>query len=107
MAFFRTDDLAGVEMLPGVTRRAVWLEGVMMTFFEFEPNTVIPSHDHPHEQITYVVKGRLAFTLGQETREIGPGEGVCVSSGIPHSARVLGQPAVVLDAWHPVRDDYR
>ena len=107
MAFFRTADLPGVEMLPGVTRRAVWLEGVMMTFYEFEPDTVVPSHDHPHEQISYVVEGRLEFALGQETREIGPGEGVCVPSGIPHSARVLGGRAVVLDAWHPVREEYR
>ena len=107
MDFFRMQDLPGVEMLPGVVRRAVWLEGVMVTFFTFEPHTVIPAHDHPHEQITYVVEGALEFTLGDETQVLHAGEGVCIAPGISHGARVLDQHTLVLDSWHPVRDDYR
>jgi quercetin dioxygenase-like cupin family protein len=107
MSFFRTSDLATVEMFPGVQRRAVWLENLMITIFEFEPDTVIPEHDHSHEQISYVVEGELEFTLGQESRKLSAGEGVCIPSGVNHGARILGQRAVVLDAWHPVREDYQ
>ncbi|MBN1955229.1 MAG: cupin domain-containing protein [Anaerolineae bacterium] len=107
MDFFCVDDLPAVEMLPGLTRRAVWLENVMITFFTFEPNTVIPAHAHPHEQITYVVEGALEFTLGGETRLLRSGEGVCIPLAVQHGARVLDEPAFVLDAWHPPREDYR
>ncbi len=107
MDFFRVVDLPATEMLPGVLRRAVSLDRLMMTFFTFEPRAVIPAHEHPHEQITYVVEGALEFTLGAETRRLGAGEGVMIPSGVRHAAVVLDQPAVVLDAWHPPRDDYR
>lgn len=107
MDFFRVADLSGVEMLPGVTRRAVWLDGVMVTFFEFEPHADIPTHDHPHEQITYVIEGAMEFTLGEETRRLGAGDGVCIPPGMRHSARILDQRTTALDAWHPPREDYQ
>ncbi len=107
MDFFRLSELEGVEMLPGVVRRAVWLDNVMITFFTFEPNTIIPSHKHPHEQITYVVEGAMEFTLAGQTRLLTAGEGVCIQPEVEHGARVLDRPTVVLDAWHPPRDDYK
>ena len=107
MTFFQTHELPGTEMLPGVVRRAVCLDHAMMTFFTFEPGAVIPEHDHPHEQITYVVQGALRFTLDGETRVLRAGDGVCCPPGVPHGARVLDEPTVALDAWHPLREDYR
>ena len=41
MTYFRTDDLSATEMLPGVTRRAVYLDDVMLTFFDFEPVVMV------------------------------------------------------------------
>ena len=32
-----------------------------------DANTVVPMHDHPHEQLTYVIEGRFQFTVGDET----------------------------------------
>lgn len=107
MDFFCVADLAAVEMLPGLVRRAVWLDQVMITFFTFDPRTDIPAHEHPHEQITYVVQGALEFTLAEETRQLNAGEGVCIAPGVRHGARTLEEQTIVLDAWHPVREDYR
>ena len=107
MGFFRLQDQKGVEMLPGVIRRAAWLDNVMITFFSFEPNTAVPEHDHPHEQISYVIEGALEFTMGEETQLLQAGEGVCIPPNVRHGARVLDEPAMVLDAWHPVREDYK
>lgn len=107
MGFFRVEDLPEVEMLPGVGRRAVWLEGVMLTFFDFEPNTVVPEHAHPHQQITFVLEGAMEFTLGEETRLLRAGEGVCIEPGVSHGALVQDERTRALDAWHPVREDYQ
>ena len=81
MSFFTVSELPGTEMLPGIVRRAVYLEHTMMTFFSFEPGSVVPEHDHPHEQITYVVQGSMEFALGGETRILRAGEGVCCPPG--------------------------
>ena len=39
MTFFHISELPQTEMLPGIDRRAVWLDNVMITFFTFQPHT--------------------------------------------------------------------
>jgi quercetin dioxygenase-like cupin family protein len=107
MTFYRLDELPGTEMLPGVIRRAVYLNDLMITFFDFEPGAVIPEHHHPHQQITWVISGALEFELRGEKRVLGSGDGVLIEPDAPHSAVVLDGPCRALDAWHPVREDYR
>jgi quercetin dioxygenase-like cupin family protein len=107
MGFFRKADLPGTEMGPGITRRAAYLDDLMVTFIDFEPGSVVPEHHHPHQQITWIVSGRMVFDLDGEERELQAGDGVLVAPDTPHSARVLDTPCQALDAWHPVRDDYK
>ena len=107
MGFFQLDQLSATEMLPGVFRKAVWLDNVMVTFFEFEPHAEVPAHDHPNEQITYVLEGELELTMGNETRVLKAGDGATVPGGIRHSAKVLDQRVVAIDAWNPVREEYK
>jgi quercetin dioxygenase-like cupin family protein len=107
MSFFVVDELPGTEMLPGVVRRAVYLDNVMVTFFELGPGSVVPEHSHPHEQITYVIQGAMEFRLGEETRVLRAGDGVCIPSGVVHKAVMLDEPTVAVDAWHPVREEYK
>ncbi|MEA3338878.1 MAG: cupin domain-containing protein [Chloroflexota bacterium] len=107
MPFFTVNELPATEMLPGVTRRVVYLEHAMMTFFHFEPGSVVPEHSHPHEQIAYVVQGAMEFTLGGETRVLQAGEGACCPPNVPHGAIILDEPTVALDAWYPLREEYK
>ncbi len=107
MSFFREADLQAKSIVEGITLRAVSGEKAMMTFFEFQPNAVIPMHKHPHEQITYVVEGEMEFTVEGETRILKKGDGVVVLSNQEHGAKVLKAPARAVDAWYPIREDYR
>jgi len=94
-------------MLPGIERKAVWLDGVMLTVFAFEPHAAVPEHAHTNEQITLVTKGALKFTLGEECRILRAGEGVCIPPNVVHKAVVLDEPTEAIDAWTPPRDDYK
>jgi len=107
MTFFDTQKLEKTEMLPGVTRQAVWLDNLMVTFVHLEEDGEVPEHSHPHEQITYVVEGTVRFTLDDEVRLLEAGEGACCPPDTPHRAVPVGGPAYVLDAWHPPREDYK
>ena len=107
MSFFTVTELPGTQALPGIVRRAVYLEHVMMTFFEFAPGSIVPEHAHPHEQITYVVQGAMEFHLGDQTQVLRAGDGVCCLPDVPHGATVLDEPTVALDAWYPLREDYK
>jgi quercetin dioxygenase-like cupin family protein len=107
MSFFTVSELPATEMLPGVVRRAVYLDHAMVTFFHLEPGSVIPEHSHHHEQISYVIEGAFEFRLGDEVRVLRAGEGVCCPPNVPHSVRVLDQSTVACDAWYPLREEYR
>ncbi len=107
MDFFSEGALDVKQVFEGISLRAVSGDKTMMTIFDFDPGAVIPSHKHPHEQITYVVKGELEFTVEGKTRVLGEGDGVVVRSNQEHSARVLSKPAKAVDAWYPIREDYK
>jgi quercetin dioxygenase-like cupin family protein len=107
MPFYKVSELPAVEMSPSATRRSVYLDHAMITFFDFAPGHVLPEHDHPHEQITYVIRGAMKFKLGDEERIIRAGEGVCSPPGVRHGAVVLDEPTSALDAWYPAREEYK
>lgn len=107
MNFFKESELKIRQLLKGVNLRSVSGDKTMLTIFDFEPNAVIPSHQHPHEQITYVIKGEMEFTMDGETKVLHEGDGVIVQSNKEHGARVLSKQTKVIDAWYPIREDYR
>lgn len=105
MSFFNIKDLPKKEVKKGIRMCSTFLENVMLTYFEFEPNTEIPSHKHHHEQITFILDGEMEFKLEEKTKILRAGEGVTVPPNKEHSVRALSQVKAV-DAWNPIREDY-
>jgi quercetin dioxygenase-like cupin family protein len=66
----------------------------------------IPLHSHPHEQGGMLIRGKIALTIGDETRVCEPGAMFFIPSNVPHRAVALDGPALVLDTFSPVREDY-
>ena len=92
---------------PGLQRRIlVHNENMMLVEHRMEANWKGARHAHPQEQLVYVIAGRLRFTCGEESVEIGPGDSLIVPSNIEHEAAALGQPCTVLDVFTPTRPDY-
>ncbi len=106
MSFFRASELPSRQLLPGVNLRVAAGDKTMITLFDFAPQAVIPSHHHPHEQITYIIAGEMEFTIDGETRILQTGDGVVVRTNQEHGAKVLAKPTQVIDAWYPLREDY-
>ena len=71
-----------------------------------EPNTVVPTHSHPHEQLTYVIEGRFEFTVNDITTVLEPGMAALIPAHAPHGGRTVTR-CRVLDFFAPVREDYR
>ena len=101
------DSAGPVEMLPGVVRRTL-TDGDRMMLIEvtIDGGAVVPTHTHPHEQTGYLISGRFLFEIGDEKREIGPGDCWLVPSGIPHQVTAL-EPSVCVDIFSPPREEYR
>lgn len=100
-------DAAPVEMMPGVVRRTLSTsEGMMLIEVVFEKGATVPLHNHPHEQIGYLVSGRFLFELGDEQRELGPGDSWLVPPNVPHQVTAL-EPSLAIDVFSPPREEYR
>jgi quercetin dioxygenase-like cupin family protein len=95
------------EIFPGVEIRAVAGDELMISVVHLEPGAEVLEHSHPHEQMGYLVSGRLEFTIGGITRLLGPGDQWRIPSGVPHRVLAVDGPALAIDVFHPVRDDYR
>jgi quercetin dioxygenase-like cupin family protein len=94
------------ELAPGVTMRPLFGEGAMLNLLEFEPAARVPVHDHPHEQLGYVLEGELALEVDGVEHRLRPGDAYRIAGGTPHAAW-SDAPCLVLDVFQPVREDYR
>jgi quercetin dioxygenase-like cupin family protein len=104
--FFKHGGANAVEMLPGLIRRVLATSDVMMLAeFTFENGVEVPEHIHPHDQVGYVVAGRMRMVMGEETAECGPGDSYHAPPGVPHSGVALER-SVVVDVFSPPREDY-
>jgi mannose-6-phosphate isomerase-like protein (cupin superfamily) len=67
---------------------------------------------HTHEledHVVYVVRGTATARLGDEMREVGPGEIISIPKRVPHSFEQKGsEPFVILvnatPGWEPLKD---
>jgi quercetin dioxygenase-like cupin family protein len=63
------------------------------------------THSHPHEQVVYVVSGRIQFDGDDNTIELRTGDSVIVEGNVEHQATAL-EDSDVLDVFAPYREDY-
>jgi quercetin dioxygenase-like cupin family protein len=108
-----TDAFSDVSAIPpqqiwdGVLGRAVHGERVTLGLIELDADSHVPEHSHENEQIGILVRGSLTFRVGEETRELGPGETWRILAGMPHEVRTGPEGAVVVEVWSPIRSDWQ
>ena len=100
------------EVLPVITpegaKRRVLCYGskLMLVQFDFPAGVTATWHNHPHEQVGYIVSGEIDFNLdGQAPLHLGPGDSYYVPPNAWHNV-VTHSPSVLIDAFSPVREDF-
>ena len=106
MPFIDISQMQPQEILPGCRLRAPYGENLMLSYLEMDEGAVIPLHDHPHEQGGMLLEGKLELTIGDEVRVVEAGAMYLIPPGMPHRAVALDGPALVLDVFSPIREDY-
>lgn len=86
---------------PGICFRELGLERVSFTCFQLDADVRFERHAHEAEQITYVLEGHLHFRVRGREHVLGPGDGIAIPSGVPHSVWAGAVPVVAVDAWSP------
>jgi quercetin dioxygenase-like cupin family protein len=90
----------------GIQRQMIIGEKIMVCRLRFAPRVVTPAHDHPHEQMTFVERGRVLFTVGETERIAKAGDTLHFPSGVWHGATMLEEEVVLIDIFSPIREDF-
>jgi quercetin dioxygenase-like cupin family protein len=70
---------------PGVSLHSIGGEQALLCRVTYAPGTTVARHAHEHtEQLMAIVEGSVTMTIGDQTRELRPGDVVCVNRRIEH-----------------------
>ena len=94
------------ELVPGITGYYFHGEKMTIGYVELLEGSNIPIHHHVHEQITYIIEGQLDMVIGGVACSLKAGMYHVITSNTPHSA-IAKTFCKVIDAFSPVREDYK
>ena len=92
MPFFKLKEMPESVVAPGhSTARGPTVIGkeLEMGYYTEPKGTGAKPHHHPSEQIIMVLGGRLRMRVGEETRDIGPGEVALILGNQEHEQQAL------------------
>ncbi len=105
---YNWDSLDREIVRKGVERAGFRGDDVLMVMNWLEPGMDLNPHSHPFEQVVYIVQGRVIFHVGDESIEAGPGSLIRIPPDVVHYGEPVGdEPAMNLDIFSPIREDYR
>lgn len=99
-------DVEERELIPGTRVRFVHSDRMTVAYWHFDPNIELPEHSHPHDQITNIIEGEFELTVDGTPEILSAGHYRVIPPGAVHSGRSITT-CKIIDAFSPVRDDYR
>ncbi|WPC75370.1 cupin domain-containing protein [Vibrio porteresiae] len=104
--FVFNKDIKLDDLGDGVSRKILaYSDNIMSVEVHFEKGAIGPMHNHPHEQLTYVLSGSFKFTIGDETKVVNAGDVLYKQPNIMHGCVCL-EKGVLLDNFTPMRKDF-
>ena len=106
MYFYENSDMTHRAIAPGFDIDVITGEKGQMSFVTLEPGATVPMHDHPHEQMGYIMEGDFEFTIGDETRRVKAGDKYVIPGGVTHGITKVYMRSLALDIFSPSREEY-
>jgi len=94
------------QMADGIERQMFVGNRMMICRFRFKPFLVTPEHDHPHEQMTIVERGRVRFFIEGKEQLASAGDVLHFPSHCWHGATMMDEEVVLIDIFSPLREDF-
>ena len=105
---FTWDTMPKERVTNRIDRRIVSGEQAMVAHVYLEEGAIVPEHSHHNEQLTYILKGKLRFWVGEEFShvvDVAAGEVLHLPANVPHKAEALEE-TLDLDIFCPPRQDW-
>lgn len=95
-----------IDIAPGIRRQTITTgETMYQMIAELKAGSVLPVHQHPQDQITHVIRGRLVMIAADVRHELAAGDSFYIPGNTPHGVETLEE-TLALDTFSPPRADY-
>jgi len=88
-----------------ISRRLLVGDKEMIVWWSMKAGAHAAAHSHPHEQMFWMISGRMEFRLGGAKRTCGPGDVGVIPGGVEHEAW-FPEDTEVVDVFAPPREDF-
>lgn len=105
---FRVDDVPLEKVTDQIDRRLITGDRIMLAHVYLKKDSIVPTHSHENEQVTYILEGALRFWIGEDESEevvVRAGEVLHIPSNVVHKAQALEE-TLDIDVFSPPRQDW-
>ena len=102
---YRWDDIPEEPLNELLSRKIITGDRTMIAHIFLKKGCVVPAHSHDNEQITYVIKGALLFTINGREILLSEGGVMHIPSNVVHAA-VAVEDTLDMDIFTPPRQDW-
>jgi quercetin dioxygenase-like cupin family protein len=103
--FKQLAELPEERMTDKISRRVLAGKQGMLVWWTIKAGAHAAPHKHPHEQIVWLLKGKMDFRIGDERRSMGAGDVAVIASGVEHEG-FFPEDIEVVDMFAPPREDF-
>lgn len=83
------------EVRPGIFGATVHTEQLTATLYRYGGGSSWEEHQHPQDQMTYVIAGEIDFTVNGQAVRLQAGQFATLPGGTPHAATVAADASAV------------
>ncbi|MEX3960408.1 cupin domain-containing protein [Trinickia sp. EG282A] len=108
IAHYSLGDLPVKALGESITQQIVNGKDLTLSLLTLKSGATVARHAHPHEQLTYIMQGTVAFRVGEALEHeftVRAGEMLHIPANVPHSAHAL-EDTLDLDIFSPRRTDW-
>jgi quercetin dioxygenase-like cupin family protein len=108
VAFHRWNDMPKEKVTDKIDRRVIVGDRMMLAHVYLAKGSIVPTHSHENEQLTYILEGALRFWIGEDGAQeliVRAGEVLVIPSNVPHKAEAL-EDTLDVDVFCPPRQDW-
>lgn len=94
------------QLMEGIIGHYAHGQNMSFGLVEIAKGTIMPKHQHVHEQITYIIEGQLDMNIDGIDYSLTPGSYYVIPSNVWHGANAITD-CKVIDVFGPVREEYK
>jgi quercetin dioxygenase-like cupin family protein len=98
-------DLPWERINDKIQRRVLAGSNGMIVWWKLKAGASAAAHSHPHEQIVWMLKGRMDFRMGNERRSMIEGDVAVIAGNVEHEG-FFPEDTEVVDIFAPPREDF-